>query len=217
VTIIVTKKPGFPWLPILAVLIIAAAAAAYYFLVMKKEKIAKPTSLNLSSETTEIPADGRSTALVKIELNDESGEPIATPKDIQINLETSSGNITSPVVIKAEQTSSNATITSSVDIGVAQIKAESSGLRSASISLTFTEKRRYCMHCGAQMSLEDHVCPKCGQSPPSGVDVKECQNCGEVIPSVAKFCSECGARQPDAFENEDTEEEEDSGGNSTST
>jgi ribosomal protein L32 len=56
------------------------------------------------------------------------------------------------------------------------------------------------------MSLEDQVCPKCGRSPPSGVDVKECPNCGEVIPIVAHFCSECGAGQHD-FSNEEEVEE----------
>jgi len=47
------------------------------------------------------------------------------------------------------------------------------------------------------MSTGENLCPKCGRMPPSGVDVKECRNCGEVIPVVAKFCGECGAGQPD--------------------
>jgi ribosomal protein L40E/uncharacterized protein YceK len=58
------------------------------------------------------------------------------------------------------------------------------------------EKKRFCMHCGTSMPLEAEVCPKCGKTPPSGVDVKTCKNCNAVIPIVAKFCAECGASQP---------------------
>jgi len=77
------------------------------------------------------------------------------------------------------------------------VKAEAEGLRAGSGSFSVVEKKRYCMHCGAQMSTGENLCPKCGRMPPSGVDVKECRNCGEVIPVVAKFCGECGAGQPD--------------------
>ena len=40
------------------------------------------------------------------------------------------------------------------------------------------------------------LCPKCEEGPPDGMDTKTCKNCKEVIPFVAKFCSECGASQP---------------------
>ena len=58
------------------------------------------------------------------------------------------------------------------------------------------ELRRFCMHCGFQMSSTDVSCPRCRRQPPSGVDTKVCPNCGAVIPTLAKFCRDCGAGQP---------------------
>lgn len=60
------------------------------------------------------------------------------------------------------------------------------------------EVRRFCMHCGFQMSSTDVSCPRCHRQPPSGVDTKVCPNCGAVIPTLAKFCRDCGAGQPAA-------------------
>jgi RNA polymerase subunit RPABC4/transcription elongation factor Spt4 len=56
---------------------------------------------------------------------------------------------------------------------------------------------RFCMHCGAAMSLDASKCPKCGLTPPSGVDTKQCSNCNTVVPESAKFCYYCGVAQPE--------------------
>jgi PKD repeat protein len=204
-TITVAKKPGIPWLPILAVLIIAGAAAAYYFLVyLKKES--KPTSLQVTIDPKVLPADGRSTAIVTVELLDETGSPIEATEEISVELSVPAGNVNSPIRIREEMTKASATYTAGIDIGSYTLSAQADSLKPGQAQVELTEKRRYCMHCGSQMSLEDQVCPKCGRSPPSGVDVKECPNCGEVIPIVAHFCSECGAGQHD-FSNEEEVEE----------
>lgn len=58
------------------------------------------------------------------------------------------------------------------------------------------ELKRFCMHCGFQMSSADTSCARCHRQPPSGVDTKVCPNCGAVIPALAKFCRDCGAGQP---------------------
>jgi len=100
------------------------------------------------------------------------------------------------ISIKQGETSVEAAIVSSLKVGDVTLTVSAPGVRRRTVGLRFTEKRRYCMHCGGQMSIEDRACPKCGLMPPSGVDVKSCRNCSEVIPSQAKFCSVCGAGQP---------------------
>ena len=100
------------------------------------------------------------------------------------------------ISIKQGETSVEAAIVSSLEVGDVTITVSAPGVRRRTVGMRFTEKRRYCMHCGAQTSIMDRACPKCGLMPPSGIDVKSCPNCDEVIPSQAKFCSECGAGQP---------------------
>ena len=202
-TVTVSAKAGFPWLPVLAVLVVAGGAAAYYFLVMQKkttEKVLKPTSLRLKADETEIPADDRSTLTVTVELLDDEGNPIEAPEDTEITLSSTLGSLNGSVTMPQDQTTVSATLTSGPEFGTFRVTAEAQGLMTGYLNLTFTEKNRYCMHCGAKMSMEDSVCPKCGKTPPSGVNVKQCNNCGEIMPSVAKFCGECGARQPDVEE-----------------
>jgi hypothetical protein len=100
------------------------------------------------------------------------------------------------ISIKQGETSVEAAIISALKVGDVTLSVSAPGVRRRTVGMRFTEQRRYCMHCGASMSIEDRACPKCGLMPPSGVDVKSCPNCGEVIPSQARFCSECGAGQP---------------------
>jgi ABC-type branched-subunit amino acid transport system substrate-binding protein/PKD repeat protein len=100
------------------------------------------------------------------------------------------------ISLKQGETSVQAAIVSSLEVGDVTLTVSAPGVRRRTVVMRFTEKRRYCMHCGSQMSIQDRACPKCGLMPPSGIDVKSCPNCSEVIPSQAKFCSECGAGQP---------------------
>lgn len=54
---------------------------------------------------------------------------------------------------------------------------------------------RFCMHCGSPMPGEASSCPRCGLTPPSGVDTKQCASCGTVLPEAAKYCHRCGVAQ----------------------
>jgi PKD repeat protein/ribosomal protein L40E len=198
-TVDIAPKPGLPWAIIIGAVVVVGAAAAYYFLVMKKkeEKGPTPASLRVSTESTSMPADGRSTLQVDVTVLDETGAPIGVEKDTAVSLSTTIGSIKSPIVVPKGGTQGRSTLTAGFELGTASVVAEAEGLKAGKTSFSLVEKRRYCMHCGAQMSIHDNQCPKCGRMPPSGVDVKECKNCGEVIPIVARFCGECGASQPD--------------------
>jgi PKD repeat protein len=207
-TLTVEPKP-FPILLLAgAVLLIAGAVAAYYFLVFKKkgQKESKPKSLKIKVEPEELPSDGRSTAEITVEVLDQTNTPIKLKENKEVSLTTALGSIISPITITEGSSENKTTLKSGFEVGEAIISVESVGLKSASIKFSITEKKRYCMHCGAQMTEGTNICPKCGKSPPSGVDVRECNNCGEVIPIVARFCSNCGASQPKL--DEETEKEE---------
>jgi len=204
----VSPSAGFPILLIIAGAGGAAAIAAVILLMKRKpkpppkpvEKVPKPAALRIAADPTELLSDGKSTSTITIELLDEEGKPIKASENIEVRLSATLGKITSPVTIKAGESTGKATLTSSAEFGEGKVSAESKGLKGASTSLTFVERKRYCMHCGTRMMLDVNICPKCGRAPPSGVDVKVCPGCGEVIPIVAKFCSNCGARQPETEE-----------------
>ena len=199
-TVTVEPKP-FPIILLVgALVVVGGAAGGYYFLVMKKkeeEPAVKATALRVTVDPSDVPGDGRSTAQVKVEVLDDAGAPIAVDKHTVVSLSATLGTVKSPLTIVEGKSEGRATLTAGFELGAAAVKAEAEGLRAGSGSFSVVEKKRYCMHCGAQMSAGENLCPKCGRMPPSGVDVKECRNCGEVIPVVAKFCGECGAGQPD--------------------
>jgi PKD repeat protein len=226
-------KGGFPWLPILAVLIVVAVVAAYFYMQKMKPrvKVRRPVDFDVGVEPREISADSRSTAIITIGLLDDEGKPIEATEDTTVTISASGGVVVSSsevkkdeatgattitdsvrqaieslltqkeeggmrISIKQGETSVEAAIVSSLEVGDVTLTVSAPGVRRRTVGMRFTEKRRYCMHCGTQMSIADRACPKCGLMPPSGVDVKSCPNCVEVIPSQAKFCSECGAGQP---------------------
>jgi len=197
-SVVVEPKPGLPLALILGALVIVGAAAGYYFLVLKKkeEKGPTPTSLRVTSDPAGVPADGRSTAKITVTILDEAGNPVEATKLTAVALQATIGAVSSSITIAEGASEGVARFTAGFELGSSTVSAEAEGLRPGRASVSLVEKKRYCMHCGAQMSIHDNTCPKCGKMPPSGVDVKECKNCGDVIPIVAKFCGECGASQP---------------------
>jgi ribosomal protein L40E len=152
--------------------------------------------IDLSVTPASIPADGRSTANINIKVLDGNGNRISPLENMPIKLQATLGKVPVQVDMPAKVGEVNASLMASAQSGVAIIRA-SGGLLKGETTLGIENlSRRFCMHCGASMGLDAPSCPKCGLTPPSGVDTKQCSTCGTVIPEAAKFCHKCGAVQP---------------------
>ena len=205
VTIVITVEErataGFPYWIIIPIIIavIVAAVVIWYFLKKRKpkEKVPKPVKLRITAEPTEILADGKTKSAITVELLDKEGKPVPALANTEIKLITTKGKIEQPVVkIPRGKELEKTLLVSPKEAGTATLSAKVEDLESTSITVTFMEKKRYCMHCGTKMAFVAKRCPECGKSPPAGVDTKACKNCEAVIPVVANFCPECGASQP---------------------
>jgi len=192
---------GFPYwilIPIVIAIVVGALLYWYFFLKKKPEETApKPAKIKMTVDKTQIMADGNSATNITIELQDKEGKPVKALEDTQVNLTSTGGTIKSPVVNVPEGKETGTTLLiSSTTTGKVMLSATAKGLDRADTTVTFIEKQRFCMHCGAKMQFTAKYCAECGNSPPSGVDTKACKNCNAVIPTVANFCAECGASQP---------------------
>jgi len=202
-TVVITVEKAaaaFPfWIlaPIIGGIIGVAAVLVFLKRRRPKEKVPKPAKLRITAEPKEILADGEEKSVITIELLDKEGKPVSALADTEIKLTSTRGKIEKPLakIPKGKETEKTVLI-SSKEAGTVTLSADVKGLKSTSITVTFKEKKRYCMHCGAKIAFTAKRCPECGKTPPAGVDTKTCKNCKEVIPIVAKFCSECGASQP---------------------
>jgi ribosomal protein L40E len=160
---------------------------------------AEAGALDLEIDKTEMPADGRSQATVTIKVRSAEGIHITSQGEIVVELETTHGEVTSPVKIPPRTMAVTATLKAGDRSGTATVKASSGTLRGEA-KIVFAElARRWCMWCGTTMGLEAERCPKCEKTPPSHTDTKLCTipTCGSVLPRNANFCEKCGARQPD--------------------
>ena len=133
-----------------------------------------------------------------MDLLDKKGKPVPALDDTVIRLFSSKGKIEKPVMkIPKGKESEKTILKPSKEAGKVTVSADVKDLGRAIVTVSFQEKKRYCMHCGAKMPFASKRCPECNKSPPGGVDTKSCKNCKSVIPIVAKFCPECGASQPE--------------------
>jgi PKD repeat protein/RNA polymerase subunit RPABC4/transcription elongation factor Spt4 len=154
--------------------------------------------IDLAVSPDSVPADGKSSANIVIKIKDGSGKFIAPIEEMTVDLKSTLGSIKGPVKLPPKAQSATTSITSGNVSGTAVVTAVSGDLRGEG-KITFQGlPKRFCMHCGTAMEMEAPSCPKCGLTPPSGVDTKQCSTCGTVIPEPAKFCYQCGARQPES-------------------
>jgi RNA polymerase subunit RPABC4/transcription elongation factor Spt4 len=143
-----------------------------------------------------LPADGSSTSTVIIRVMDANGSAIAPMEDLAIDLKATLGTIASKVTIPAKAIEVSTPFTAGTVPGKAVVTAAAGSLKGEATLVVHEKPGRYCMHCGAPMKMEEPSCPRCGLTPPSGVDTKQCPACGTVIPEAAKFCHKCGVVQP---------------------
>jgi RNA polymerase subunit RPABC4/transcription elongation factor Spt4 len=158
--------------------------------------IAENGKIEVEAQPETVPADGKSSATITVRVKDDKGNVVAPLTDKSLDLKTTLGTLPSPLKWPARATSVTANLLSGEASGTAVITATLDGLKGEGKVAFQGMPKRFCMHCGAPMSLEAALCPKCGKTPPSGTDVKECASCKTVIPDPARFCHHCGAQQP---------------------
>ncbi|HTX44096.1 MAG TPA: zinc ribbon domain-containing protein [Methanocella sp.] len=150
----------------------------------------------LTPTTASVPADGKSSVNINIKILDQNGNPITPLENLPIELKATLGGIPARVNMPARTGELNVTFMAGSQSGMAIVTASGGSMKGETRLIIESLSRRFCMHCGASMELNAPGCPKCGLTPPSGVDTKLCNACGTVIPEAAKFCHKCGAAQP---------------------
>jgi YVTN family beta-propeller protein len=177
---------------------VACVGAVGYKMRKRPEKPPTPTELKIQTEPTEIIADGKSKSTITVQLLDKKGQPIAALADTEVKLTTTGGKIESSVIKipKGKDTGTTA-LTSSTQSGEVTLLADATKLKTQRAQIIFSEKARFCMGCGSRIAVKEATCKKCGASPVqfAGPETKKCGACDTTIPSPAKFCSECGAKQ----------------------
>jgi len=193
-----TATGEFPILAIAAIVVVIVVIAVLLLLKLlrRPKRPMTPTQIKVTAEPTNIVANGEERSVITLQLLDKNGKPMLAPSDTIIKVQAGKGKLEPAVItIPKGKDAEKTVLVSSNEIGPVPVSADAEGLKSITITLNFTERTRYCMHCGTQMSIKDKACRNCGKTPPAGADTKTCQNCQVVIPIVAKFCSECGAGQ----------------------
>ncbi len=150
----------------------------------------------LEVSPTKIPADGISISSVIIKVKNDKGNFITSLGEWTIEMTTTLGTISSPVIMPPGTLSGIAILTSEKKTGTATIKATMGALHCEK-KVVFEElPERFCMHCGEPLKREIETCPNCKKNAPANTEIKECNSCQTVIPAPASFCDRCGAKQP---------------------
>jgi PKD repeat protein/RNA polymerase subunit RPABC4/transcription elongation factor Spt4 len=144
-----------------------------------------------------LPADGKSAANVTLKLKDANNNPVAPLEEMTVDLNATVVNVKWSVKIPPKAVEALTSMTATDRSGTSIITAVSGNIRGEGKITLEGMPKRFCMHCGTPMTMEAEQCPRCGLTPPSGVDTKQCTTCGTVIPEAAKFCYKDGARQPE--------------------
>ncbi len=143
-----------------------------------------------------IPADGLSISSVVIKVKDDKGNFITSLGEWVVEMTTTLGTVSSPVIIPPGILSGIAILTSEKKAGTATVNATMGALHCEKKVVFEVLPERFCMNCGDPLSREIETCPNCKKTAPQDTEIKECNSCQTVIPSKASFCDRCGAKQP---------------------
>ena len=152
--------------------------------------------LVLEISPAKIPADGMSISSLVIKVKDRKGNFITSLDEWVVEMSTTLGTITNPVIIPPGTFSGIAILTSGKETGIAIVRA-TLGMIHIEKNVVIEElPERYCMNCGDPLKRDIKICPNCRKTPISGNEIKECNSCTSIIPAKAMFCDRCGAKQP---------------------
>jgi len=152
--------------------------------------------LVLEISPAKIPADGISISSVVIKVKDRKGNFITSPDEWIVEMSTTLGAISNPVMIPPGTFSGIALLTSGKETGIATVRATLGTIHSEKNVVIEELAEKYCMNCGDPLERDVLTCPNCKKSPPPDNEIKECNSCASIIPEIAMFCDRCGARQP---------------------
>ncbi len=158
--------------------------------------VSNVTELVLEISPSKIPADGISISSVVIKVKDNRGNFITSLDEWIVEMSTTLGTITNPVMIPPGSISGIAILTSGKETGIATVGAMLGTIHSEKDVVIEELAERYCMNCGDPLKRDMNTCPNCKKSPLSGNEIKECNSCASIIPAKAMFCDRCGAKQP---------------------
>ena len=153
------------------------------------------SGIDIEASPESIIADGKSTSTLTFKLKNDQGKHFTSLEDRTLMLSTTLGSINKEVVIPAKSLFGSTVLTAGLIGGKAIVTAVAGTGKGEKVIELMEPAKRFCMHCGSGMGMEVQRCPKCANTPPSGMDTKSCPSCEAVLPQTAKYCDKCGARQ----------------------
>jgi hypothetical protein len=153
-------------------------------------------TIQITPVPLEIPADGKSSAMVTLTLKDKGNIPISFMDEKTMQISTTLGTIPNTLKIPPHATEVKTSIVSGTASGVATITGIVDQLKGEATVRIGALAERYCQRCGTKVSMVAVLCPNCKQSPTiPDKDTIQCPFCKEELPKAAVYCNTCGRNQ----------------------
>jgi hypothetical protein len=153
-------------------------------------------TIEITPVPLEIPADGKSAAMVTLTLKDKGNIPISFMDEKTMQISTTLGTIPNTLKIPSHATEVKTSIVSGTASGIATITGTVDNLKGEATVRIGALPERYCQRCGEKLSLVAVLCPKCKESPTiPDKDTIQCPFCKEELPKTTVYCNKCGRKQ----------------------